>query len=397
VQTLAASETERECFYILGSRTKALSTSDPKRLFFGMFGGIRRLNRIAPQTIDDPTAFYVLASGLFSYSGTSFSIARRFVQVANKLARSGNLKDEVNFRNAQFLIAYLEGEWDDRYALEDDVLRQAVRQGLLWDVQTYLGLDCDRRLRRGDFAGARSNLAHLAQIIDSYGFEFAQSNHDGMTAVLLLEQRKLAEALAALEHYHDGLKDDTPRVFSLGLRAKTQVLIGDRAAAEASLHEAEEIMGRIGLVPPWHRSTYAVARLLHDVTALEEETRQGNGARRRALLRQARRSSRQALRLMGAVAAHRTEAYRLSGRLWWLAGAPSRARRLWNRGLAEGRRLGALPELARLHAEIHHCEATGGGTAGVEGNHLQEAHDLFTELGLSWDLEQLPALPRRAA
>ena len=94
----------------------------------------------------------------------------------------------------EFIHHYLAGDWDDDSVIDDGLVEEALRCGQLWDVNTYLGLYCDRRLRQGDFAGARALLARLDDINESYGYAFAGTNHDGMTALLLLEERRLTEA-----------------------------------------------------------------------------------------------------------------------------------------------------------------------------------------------------------
>jgi hypothetical protein len=170
--------------------------------------------------------------------------------------------------------------------------------------------------------------------------------------------------------------------------------LNDRSAAAAALDEAEQTMQRAGFVPPWHRSAYEVARLQFNVQMLEDHI-EGGGRRRQRnrLLRQARISCRRALSVTRAAATHRIEAYRLAGTTFWLSGRHSRAHRLWAQGLAEGQRLGALPELARIHAEIYRRETTERGSNESRQVHYQQARVIFEKLGLEWELARLPLHP----
>src|SRR5439155_1060293 len=83
------------------------------------------------------------------------------------------------YREAEFVYHYLLGNWADEYLIENELVEQNLRYGQVWDVSNYLGLECDRRLRHGDFAGARRILARLADINDAYGYAFAGVTRDG--------------------------------------------------------------------------------------------------------------------------------------------------------------------------------------------------------------------------
>jgi hypothetical protein len=224
---------------------------------------------------------YVSCAGLFAYSGISFAISRRMLEIAKTLVREGSITDLFAYRTCEFYHHYLKGHWEEQYAVDDDLVEQNLRYGQLWEVNNYLGLECDRRLRRGDFRAARRILAKLAEIDDVYGYGFARSNHDGMTAILLLEERDLKHALRAAEQYHEGRHEDALRVLGLGMIGKAQILLGERERGSASLAKAADIDARSGQVSPWHQSTYRVAQLLHDLTAFEEAVPGGRSASRR--------------------------------------------------------------------------------------------------------------------
>jgi tetratricopeptide (TPR) repeat protein len=386
-------EHEREVLELYFYRGQAEITSDPRRLFLQLPTGLRRFNRTDPRKIDQACEMYVSCAGIFAYSGISFAISERMLDIARTLVREGSLTDQFAYRTMEFYHHYLKGNWDARFAVDPDLVERNLRLGQLWHVNNYIGLDCDQRLRKGDFEAARALLAKLVEINDVYGYSFAQSNHDGMTALLLLEERRLADALTAADHYQAGRHEDALRVFGLGTIAKVQILLGDRHGATGALAKAEEIVRRSGRVSPWHQSTYQVSRLLHDLAALEECLAHGDGSQARRLQSAARRSARRALGVVRKVAKDRTEAYRLVGRLCWLRGRQAQALTWWTRSVAEGERLGARPELARTYHEAGRALAESGGSASLNGLDasacLARARDVFSDLGLAWDLEQM--------
>jgi class 3 adenylate cyclase/tetratricopeptide (TPR) repeat protein len=388
-RAVKALEHEREVCELYFQRGRAQTTSDPRAVFLQLPTGLRRLNRIDPREVDEACGMYVGCAGLFAYSGISFGISARMLEIAKSLVREGSVIDEFVYREVCFIHHYLRGSWDDEHAIDAALVDEDLRYGQLWDVTSYLGLECDRRLRRGDFATATRLLAELGEINDSYGYTFAGTTREGMTAVLLIEQRRLEHALRTAESYQGARHEEALRVFGLGLVAKVQLLRGEREAAAAALARAEEILKRAALVSRWQRSTYLVARLLFDATALEEAATNA-----RPLARAARRSIRRALAVTASVAKERVEILCLAARVEWAAGRRRRALGYWRRAIAEGERLGARPELARTWMELGHRLGTET-LDGVDGpGWLRRAEETFAALGLDWDLAHLRGAAR---
>jgi class 3 adenylate cyclase len=385
-------EGDREFFEIMNARARASVTSDPRRIFFDNIGGVRRMNGIDPATFEEACGLYAVAGGMFSFSGVSFGVSRRFLEAAKRCMSADNLSDVFDCRHLEFTINYLEGRWREDDLLDDALIEECIGRGLFWDVQTYLGLACDRLARQGEFAAARRQLARLAELRDGYRYEFAASNHDGELAMLLLEERRLAEARATVERYYAGRHEDALKVLALGTRAKIEVLAGEGERATATLAEAERVVAAASVVPPWHLSAYAAARLLHDVEALAGGA--GGFAARRALARRARKSRRYALRIASKVATQRVETYRLAGTLAWLLGRVDEASRWWTQSLAEGERLAAAPERARTWAEIgRRLTAPGSRRRTLDGQdgatYVAQAQSAFARLGLEEDLARM--------
>lgn len=389
------SELEREVFEVMFLRARATTTSDPRRLFFDNLSGARRLNRVDPTQVDGACGLYAGISALFAFTGFSFDVSARFLALAKPLIRPGNVRDEFVYRNFWFIHHYLQGHWQDEHAVDEALVDEALRAGQLWDVNTYVGLLSDAKLRQGKFAAARELIDWLADISSSYGFAFAATNHDAMTMLLLLEERRLPEALDAAERYQSARHEDLLKVLGLGSKAKAQVLLGDLAAADATLAAAEQITQRSRDLPAWHLSAFAAARLRFDVAALEREA----GPAPAALRRRAQRSARRAVGIAAKAAIQRTEIYQLCGTAYWLLGRRRQALDWWARSVAAGGRMDSRPELARTYAVLGRRldAATQLDGLGAEA-YLARAQDDFAALGLTWDRAQLAAAaPARAA
>lgn len=389
------SDSERQVFEVMFLRARALTTSDPRRLFFDNIGGARRLNRVDPTQVDGACGLYAGISALFAFTGFSFGVSARFLALARPLIRPGNRRDEFVYRNFWFIHHYLQGHWEDEHVVDEALVDEALSAGQLWDVNTYVGLLSDARLRQGRFAAARDLIDWLAEISDSYGFAFAATNRDAMTMLLLLEERRLPEALDAAERYQRARHEDLLRVLGLGSKAKAEVLLGDLAGAASTLAAAERITRRSRDLPAWHLSALAAARLRFDVAMLER----AQGAIPAPLRRTARRSAGHAVRIAAKAAIQRPEIYQLCGRACWLLGSRRQALIWWARSLAIGARMGAQPEVARTRVVLARSLAAGTRVDGLgAAEHLRAARAELAALGLAWDGDQLAAAsPAHAA
>jgi class 3 adenylate cyclase/tetratricopeptide (TPR) repeat protein len=382
-RVVAPDDPERRILQVRYNRTKAQTTSDPQGLFFDYFGTIRRANALDPVSIaDEACGLYSGFACLWAYSGLSFRMSERCLGIARGLVRGDDVKDNYVYRLMQFVHDYLRGNWDDAREIPDDLVERAARYGQVWDVHTYLGLNCERKVCRGDFAGAREYVQRFERLIETYGFDFATSNLTFMTAFLLLEEGHLDAAREAIDRYCSGRHEAALQVLGLSTRARIDVLAGAGTEAETTLAEVERILPRAGRLPPYHESAYRMSRALLDVTRLEAEAGTPAARRRR---RSARRSVARATTVAGRIARERVEAFRLAGRLHWLGGRRRKALARFEEGLAEGERLGARPALARLHAEIAARLDTGGDLKVAGGDaaaHHARAAALADEIGL---------------
>ncbi len=93
----------------------------------------------------------------------------------------------------------------------------------------------------------------------------------------------------------------------------------------------------------------------------------------------------------------RTEALRMMGNYFWLTGKQKKAFTWWQRSIKAGLSLGAHPELARTYFEVGKRLLASDGTQQKSlrqsaGEYLRKARQMFEELGLQWDMEQLSRL-----
>lgn len=370
-------ERELEWSDILFNRARAEITSDPTRLFLDSISALRRFNELELKHFEQACTIFASGAGMFYYSALSFRIGKRILDVAEKMVRPGNVRDELPYRSMAFIAAYLTGAWRKAQPLSSQLVADALRTGQFYDANNYIGLYCDMLLRQGQFAAAERQLLQLQELRDDYRYEFAGSNHDGMRAILLIEQRDLAAGIAAAERYVEWGNTGPLKVLAFGTLAKALLLAGCIDDAEQALQKAASASEP--LHPPWHTSAHVAARLRFDLVRLRSDPRSSK------LRRQARTSARQALAIAKKVAVQRVEIHRLAAEVRWVCGQQRRALRLLERAVAIGSELDCRPELARAYAAgaelLANTTTQLGGLGPAQCG--ARAQQLFAEVGIA--------------
>ena len=392
----SAEPLRKELIDIMFRRGLAQTTADPKRFVFDNIACMHELSKIDPKTHPDAAAIYSGAIGFFSYGGVSFGLGERFLKLAGDLFESGSHRDMYcYFQVVSFVHHFLRGDWDARHDVDPALLEKSRRSGQLWEVTTYLGLDAERWIRRGEFDAARKTMARIDEIWDTYEYDLAKTNHYALPLFLSIEQRQLDRALQQADSYYEENPEDLLHILALSEKAEVQILAGELDDAETTLDKAAGLVKQVGLAPPFHLSAYRRSRLHFDVVKFEGAI--GADQRRDVLVwrKRAARSARAATGISKWVASRRPAVYRLAGRAAWLAGKRHRAAHWWDESLQAARTLGTQPELGRTHQEL--AVRLGGadrreepGAASAE-DHRREAERIFGSLGLAWDGERLGA------
>jgi hypothetical protein len=371
---------------IMYDRCRAQNPTDPARNFFDNVASMRHLMRADPTEVDHAAGMYAANGAFFAFAGLSFRVAQRFLQAAERVVREDKPLDRFQFLAMATIVDFHAGDWSGARDIDASMLAQALRAGLLWDADTYLGFVCERDLRQGHYDRAQRRMADLEQVIDAYGYGFSRSTLSAMRAYLLLEQRSISAARGAMHAYHADRHEAPLRVFGLSGAARVEVLDGRLEQAEEHLKRAEEIIKHLPHLPAFYGAAYWNSRLHADLAALESGD--ANGARRAA------KSMKRATTTARKIARDRPEAYRLAARTTWILGTPSKARLWWQRALDESTRLGTRAEGARIAADIGASLRDGrGGFATFRDRDanqwIEAATAEFTLLGLDWELERL--------
>lgn len=394
-----ATPEQRAVLGMLYDRARAQSVTDPERFLFDQMRMTALVTSVDPESVDQAFALYAGAALLFAYSGLSFRVSRRFGEVGAKYLREDHAPDLFTYRLMLAMCDYFEGAWDEPTGVDESLIQQILRTGQLWDVDTFLGIDAERELDRGNLGAARERLQLIGRLLGEYGYRFAETNRDALTTFVALQERRLDDALAAVEVYAEH-PIDMLQMIALGTKAKIHTLRGESEAAHRTLAQAESVFARAGQGTPFHTGAFRTAWLLQDVSDLEAAVRDNDGGTARRIARRARGHAKAALQTAGRMARIRTETHRHIGSLAWLRGKKRKAAASWTEAIDVGRRLGARPELARTHLEI--ARRIGGesgfAVAGIGGPaHLEEARRLFAETNLQRELAEVESVRAECA
>jgi len=346
-----ADEREREIMALRYARAESTTYALPTRHVFDSMRSLSLVQRFDPRSVPTSAKMYAGAASLFAFLAISFDASRRLAVIAHDLAEGATLPERLYERAMNFTYRALQGDWRAEHEIEPDLVDESVRLGHLWAPVTYLGLLAEKRLYQGDFAGSERASTQIAEIWEVYQYDLAKTNHYWLRTISALEQGRFADGrTAAIECYEENA-EDLLHLLALGCRAKSEILLGEPDAAEATLAEAAGIATRSKRVPPFQASRFVSARLLLDLTRLESLPERDRAAAR-PLRAATRRSVKAALANAPHIAFTRAEMLRLAGRAEWLLGHRRRSLSLFEKSVAAADALGAPAARARTFAQV---------------------------------------------
>jgi class 3 adenylate cyclase/tetratricopeptide (TPR) repeat protein len=381
-------ENDEDLFKIMTNRCRAQNQTDPERSFFDNMAAMGHTTHLDTSQIDRAAGIYAAIGAFFAFSGLSFRIGQRFLDVAAEVGLDDSEPDRFQLLAMGSVLAFHSGDWDHEHDISDELLLAGLRVGLLWDADVYLGMITERDIRQGNFDAAGKSIEKLEALQTEYGYEFASSNVAAMRAMLLIERRDLEGASAAIDEYYEIRHEDTLHVLALSWRARIEVHAGRLENAVAALGEAEEVLARTSNLVPFYSGAYWTSRLLVDLALYEATPSRSTG-------KKVQRSIKRAVRGSSKIAREAVEATRLAARFYWADGSRKKAFAFWTRALEIAEQLDARPERARTALDIGVALQGADDVAEFMGDDANawfaSAASGFAALGLDWDLARLPA------
>jgi len=390
-----------EIFALLVKRATAVVLYDPFRFLMDSVATVKELLEFDYTKIKNGVAHAYSSSAIFAITGTSAKLSRKIQERFYYTPSDEDAKTILIFSYYKLLNDYFSGNWNELPAYDENMIDQNLRIGEFFLAPGYHVFRGQLLTEQGDFGGAAFCAEKLKKIGEDYDNDYSHSNRNLVRTRLMLKQRKLLEALKAVEE-EQALQKTAGHypltiLYMLGVKAQAQLLRSEVPGAQESLRAAREITLHQKHIYPYFISNFLVAQFLYDLYSLEEAAQILQRQEFAACRKRAARSGRAALKNAMKYSGDKTETFRLMGIFHWLCGKPKKAQDWWEKSIRVGEELRARPELGRTYLEVgkrlsedkSRLRDLGGLTA--EACFLK-ARSLFEELGLEGDLEELKKL-----
>ena len=392
---------DAEVVELLYKKCLSLGIKDPKRYFFEFMYAYKEVSKFDLTRFELGLEIFLGVSGLFTFSGISFGLSRKIIGSAKHKVQESDPKRSIAYEYLELMLNYFEGNWKEIRDWVDDLANKNLRIGEIYSAAQYLYWYGLLNIYRGSSDIAKSKVKELNEIVEVYDNDFARILKYELNTNLLMEYRRLNDALSEVKEAIHFAQKAGLGIFLFDLfsyEVWINILMGDIENAERSLQRANEIRPKENAAPVELISLFR-SQLEYHLYRLKEAIRNGDQSRSIEFSQQAAKSSRMLLRVSRKAAQHRTESYKLAGVYYWLTNKQKKALKWWHKAIEEGERLGARLELSRAYFEVGkrlvEPKSDYRMLDGIKAeDYLERARVLFEEMDLQWDLDELSRVPR---
>ncbi len=388
------SPTDQEIIDLLNSLMECNALSEATRLPYISFLYMKWVTGRNLSKFNHGT-FHLMASTLmFSYGGISFPLHRKALEFAKERVKQGDVFEKLNYAISRTLNNRMEGNYTI-HAYDPDLVEESLKMGELKATSYYLIFSFFIELGQGRFQEVKLKIAKLQEMGKIFDNNIINLWVFIATAKLMTKSRKLQEALSAIDQSIELSKkvDDRAHLhWAYESKAYIQFLMEDIPGAEQSMEQGSQFSpgGTLYVM----KTTQVLSHFLIQLHHLENVLLNGGKANLKPIRKETMKVAREAVRVAGKIADDRVEILKCTGTYYWITGNRGKALNWWKKGIAEGERLGALPELARIYWEVgrrlREDKSKIHELNGLSANQcLDKAADLFRELDLQWDLDEM--------
>jgi len=335
-------------------RADVLISVDSMRLIFIAMEALRRMNRFKLTKLENGLFAYVGGSGLFTYAGISFRLARKILDEVKIHLCEDNIKARIRYKLSDLLLDHLSGRWPDTLLYDHNLVEACLQVGELWQTGAYILEQGFLHNERGNFGECQKMANKLLEIAEVFDNQYTMTRKYHLRIELFIKTRKLNQALREIDAGLLFLKEINEYLMASKLTAHklyVQVLLQNFEEAEKTLADLNAIAAKEKVIVPYLTNAAARSRFLFYLAKLEEAIIAGNKAAIPGFKHKTARHGKQALKLAKRFAPLKIEAFKMMGTYCWLIGKPRRARRWWGKSIRLGEQLGARPDLARTRKQ----------------------------------------------
>ncbi|MCG6879998.1 MAG: AAA family ATPase [Deltaproteobacteria bacterium] len=389
-------QSDNESVDLFFKKLKALAIVNPKRFFVESFHFYKRVTKFELSKFELGIGLFVGASTFFSFTGISFGLSRKVIEFAKNKVDRNDMKSFTVYDFSETLHHYLKGNWNQIKECDEDLMNKNLSIGDLYWASQHCFWHALPKLFQGKFEFTERITQKLNQFHETYENDLSMLLKYLLNTSMLLECRRLREAMAEVEKATEfGQRKclDSSQIEMYSRKAYINVLMGEVDNAKISLDLADKVRKEIGTTP-WQLVDFYRGQCEYNLFQLRECLSKGRKKETSLYQKKTNKSLKVFLKLTKKVAQYRVDSYRLTGVYCWLMSRQRKALRWWQRAIREGEHLEARIELSRTYFEMGErmfgpdskYKRFGGFKAE---EYLEKAKELFEEMNLQWDLDQL--------
>jgi len=393
---LSPSKRDNNIFEVVYQRGTALVSVDTHRMVMDSIRILKTCQKHDLYKIHNGVPMYSSSSALFFFSGISFKIARKLLNYARQHINPSDKNIMLTYNFWKLAFNTLSGNWDERIQYDSEIIDQNIQRGELYTGPGFLFYSGLMVTEQGDFSKAQIFIDKLFEIEEIYENIYIRVRRYVLKTRQLLKTRKLLESLKVTDVAIPQLIKFQQKFFALhliGMKANSQILLGDFSDAENSLTEARELISNDKRIAPFYISTFRISQFLFDICMLEEISHSGDKTKFNQYRKKTHQSGNEAVKNSMKCALDKTETFKLMGVYHWLCGKQKKALVWWGKSIKTGEKLKAKTELGRTYLEVGKRLLENKSRIhrfnGVEPlEYLEKSKAIFENMGLNHDLEE---------
>jgi tetratricopeptide (TPR) repeat protein len=367
---------------------------DSDRMLFLSARFIKRMTGFNLSKSENGIEDFCLSTMFLSYAGVSFALHRKLL---------GNIQEKVNKESTIEKMAYeftrianyrMEGNYTS-YRYDHLLVEDAFRIGYLQNTSYYLIFSFFIELSQGNFSFADQRIKKLEEMAKLFDNETVEGWLFMARSKLWSKRRKLNQARIEAEKFIQFCKkveDKSQLLWGYATKGYIQFLIGDIEGAEESMEQVSQTAGAELLNV--FKTTQILNQLLIHLHHFEKAIKEKISTQKKVYGQKLKVTLKAATNIALKIADDRIEIMKCIGLYHWLNGKSHRALKWWRKGIVEGERLNAKPELARLYFEAgKRMSRDKGKVLNLNGLNAEEllkrSEEIFVKIDLEEDLRDL--------
>ncbi|MFC1581042.1 adenylate/guanylate cyclase domain-containing protein [Thermodesulfobacteriota bacterium] len=401
---------DSEAIDLFFKKLKALAVIQPMKYFVESFYFYKRVTKFDLTKFDLGIGLFVGASTLFSFTGMSYKLSRKILDLVKDRADKSHLKSYIIYDFSETMHQYFEGSWKSIKPYDGELVSKNLSMGeLYWTSQHFFWHGCPMHYQ-GRFEVVAELIDKLGELAEVYENDLAMLLRYLLNTNLLIDRGRFEDALEEIIKALDfgqKISQESIRVEMHSRKAHIHLLKSETETAEKSIRReyedakkalelADEARGKVKTVP-WQETDFTKGQFELDLCMLRVSIKKSDTEVILENRKKAKKSARKMLKIAKKVAQNRTDAYKLMGVYCWTINKQKTALKWWQKAITEGEHLGARLELSRTYFEVgkHLLENTSkykslNGITAQE--YIEKARILFHEMKLEWDLDEIEKL-----